>query len=783
MFKNYLLITVRNLRKQKLYSFINIAGLSIGMAGCILILLWVQDELSYERFHTNCESLYRVVNYEKYSGGDELQFCQGPPLLASILKEKYPEITESTRIRRCQAVTVAYDNNRFNEKKLFLTDASFFEMFSFPIAQGNPATLFQDPYSIVVSREMARKYFGAEDPLGKTVRIDNRFDLIVTGVVQNKNLNSHLDFDFLAPMEIIKEFGIELDNWHSWAFHNYVLLERQSDYQIVSQKIENEIQANEPEAIATSFLQPLTDIHLHSQGMWGYGGDGDSRYVIIFTLIAILVLLTACINFMNLTTARSGNRACEIGIRKVIGANRAELIKQFYLEVLILSLGALLISVILVLDVLPLFNNFTAKQIHFDIFGNINILGILVATVVFTAVLAGSYPALFLSRFEPVRIIKGQLTKRGRVGSFRKILVTLQFTLTIALIIGSLIIYQQLNFIRNQKLGFQKDNILIVNLQGDLPGKAETLKNHFLSNPHVKASAASSGHPMGIGASFILSDWDGCQPDQQFLCHMLSVDHDFLNTMKMEMAAGRFFSREFPSDLGKNLIINEAAARMMGMQSPVGMHVGDFSIIGVIKDFNFRSLHEKINPMILYIAPQDYDRLLLRLDDHNAQNAIASLESTWKNNVPAIPFEFSFLNEKMEELYRADLRIEKIINAFTLLLIVIAALGLYGLAAFTAEKRSKEIGVRKVMGASVPNIVILLVKEYTKWVLIASLIAWPLAYFVLAKYLENYAYRIDLQIWPFLLSGLLTLSIAIVTVCYQSLRAAFSNPIDSLRYE
>jgi ABC-type antimicrobial peptide transport system permease subunit len=486
---------------------------------------------------------------------------------------------------------------------------------------------------------------------------------------------------------------------------------------------------------------------------------------------------------MNLSTARAGNRAKEVGLRKAIGAFRKEIIVQFYSESFIISFISLVFSMILVIEFLPLFNSLSGKVLTFDIWTNKSIILLILAVATITGIISGSYPALFLSSFKPVKVLKGTLGLGTKNSLFRKLLVSFQFVLTIMLIIGTIAVNRQLHFVRNQKLGFNKEQVLCVKLQGELNQKLDLFKSELKKNPDVVAVSGVSFPPAQIRRSTIMSEWEGRESDDQFLLYLLAADHDFVKTMQIEMAQGRYFSRQFTTDTSEGIIVNEAAVRAMGMQTPLGKKIFENRIIGVTKDFHFSSLHSKIGPLTIYFDPWEIQQLLVRVHSDDMGQTIKSIEANWNKLAPAFPFEYSFLDEQIDDLYHAEQRVEKVVNAFSLLALLIACLGLFGLASYTAEQRTKEVGIRKVLGASASGIVLLLSKEFTKYVFIANLIAWPAAYLVLKNWLQNFAYRIDLSLWIFIMAGLIALVIAVLTVSWQAIRAAISNPVDSLRYE
>lgn len=780
MYKNYFKVALRNLKKNKLYSFINVIGLALGMACCILILLWVQDELSYDRFHENADRLFRVVDHEVFTNGDFLIFTSNPPALALTLKDDYPEIVNTARYTGRGGRVIKHEDRVFKEDAFACVDPSLFEMFTFPFISGNAETALSDPYGMVITEEMASKYFGTEEPMGKTIRVDNRLDFHITGVIRNIPSNSHLRFSFVIPFQTIQEFGRPNEGWGSFFCRTYVLLDKNADSADVNEKISEIIKQHYDDIFATISLQSIQDIHLHSST---FGGTGDFRIVILFSIIAGFVLLTACINFMNLATARSGNRSLEIGLRKVVGAGRKDIIGQFYGETMLLSFIALLIAIILVHIFLPSFNALSGKQLSIHFAQNLTIFLILIGTAIITGLISGSYPALFLSSFQPVKVLSGTLKAGTKSSVFRKILVTVQFVFTISLIIGTIVMSRQLNFIRNHKLGYNKEHVVCLRLQGDVYRRIDLLKNEFMKDPGVLNSTAVSNLPTAVGSSVALNDWEGRNSDDSFLIYLLSVDHDYLNTLQMGMAEGRFFSRKFPADTADGVIVNETAVRIMGMESPVGKRVQFGRVVGVLKDFHFRSLHRKIDPLMIYSSPRQYRYLMIRIKLGEVSNTIQNIENAWRGLVPEFPFEFQFLDVHFDRIYRSDQRVEKIINTFTFLTLSIACLGLFGLATFTAEQRTKEIGIRKVLGASISRIIVLLAKEFTKWVIVANIVAWPLGYFVMNKLLQGYAYRIKIGWWMFVFSGGMALLISLITVSFQAFKAARANPVEALKYE
>jgi putative ABC transport system permease protein len=782
---NYFKIAFRKIKRQKGYSFINIAGLAIGIACCILILLWVQDELGYDRFHKNVNEIYRVIAEESLPSGEQVQYVPTPPALAPALKEDFTEIVNASRIRPGGRTLVKYGDKLFYEERVIFTEASFFELFTFPFIRGDSKTALSDPFSIVLTEEMAEKYFGEEDPMAKILRIGNQFDFQVTGVIENIPPNSHLRFDFYVPFILLTRFGQDINRWDDNSYYTYVLLQKNVPYQSVKEKISSSIKKHRPVDTHTLDLQPLTRTHLYSNFLFDIGEHGDIKYVFIFSVLASFILIIACINFMNLATARSGHRAKEIGMRKVIGANRKDIIKQYLGESILLSFIALIFAVLLIELFLPAFSSLSGKTLKLDLFSNGQVIFGLIGIAIISGILSGSYPAFFISAFRPVKALKGVLKTGGKSSSFRKILVVAQFAITIALIIGTVVVFNQLNFIKNRKLGYEKEHLLYIPLNGEILRKYEAVKNELLKNPNFINVTLSSDLPTDTVHRWGGLDWPGKNPEDSREIYFYTVDFDFVKTFRIEMKEGRDFSINFPTDKS-NYIVNEKAASVMGLEKPVGQWFSlrgeKGTIIGVMKDFNFKSVRTEVEPLILRIANY-YNYMFVRIRPGHTHEAISFLKRNWKSYSPNFPLEYHFLDAQFDNLYLAEHRLGTIFKYFTFLAVFIACLGLLGLAAFMAEQRTKEIGIRKVLGAKVSGIVLMLSKEFAKWVLIANIIAWPVAYFAMSNWLQNFAYRTSIGIWTFVLSAALALTIALLTVSFQAVKAATSNPVDSLRYE
>jgi len=788
MFGSYIKTALRNLGKQKGYSLINIAGLAIGIACCILILLWVRDELSYDSFHAKADRLYRIVEEQTYTGSDIFKVAVTPAPLAPALIEEIPEITNACRFTTAPRFLISYQDLRFYESGLGMADPSFWTMFSFRLIKGDPETVFTQLNSMVLSKSMAVKYFGDDDPIGKVLRLENMFDLIISGVMEDIPSNSHLQFDFVMPFKLLEFGGQRLDQWGNNSYYTYVELSASADPGFVDTRIRKFITEHHPQSDTTLHLQPLRRIHLHSDYVADVAGLGDIRYIYIFSFTAFLVLLIACINFMNLATARAGNRAREVGMRKVTGASRTNIIRQFLGESVLYALFAFILSLGIVLLLLRPFNNLAGKTLSMGLSQGFGLYAALIGIALLTGIGAGSYPAVYLSSFNPVYVLRGTSLTGPKGQTFRRILVIFQFALSIGLIIISIIIQGQLNFIHNKKLGFDREHVVYTQLGMQTFKFYESFKNEALKDPNVLGITSANQLPTYILNSTSDVSWPGKDPNQEVLFHNTTVTHDYFETMRMEMAEGRMFSREFSTDEKQAYILNQTAANVLGEGSAVGKPFTLWdepgTVIGVVKDFHFKSLNTVMEPLVIRLRPAEpYTYLMVRIKGTDIPATLQSLTKIWDGVSPAFPFDYTFLDESFDRLYRSEQRLGTIFEVFTILAIIIACMGLLGLAAFIAERRTREIGVRKVLGASVRSIVLLLSKEFAILVIIANLLAWPAAYYAMRQWLQNYAYHINLNPLIFLGAGTVALLIALLTVSWQALRAAAVDPVKSLRYE
>ena len=781
MFHNYLKIAIRNIRRYKGYSFINISGLSIGMACCILIFLWIRHEWSYDRFHQNVNAIHRIVaNWPRGNSTDWTWRTQPP--LAHALKTDLPEIEYASRFYTVSGILVEQGQIRFKETIGFI-DPELFSIFTLPLCLGNLETVLSNPHSLVISVTAARKYFGREDPLDKTMIVGDSLIFQVAAVMEDIPPNSVLNCPILIPfhhLETLIGYG-NVDDWGDFGYNTYVLLADHADPLSVNAKLKDylDVRWENPDNDIELTLQPVTRIHLYT-----LGGGGPIVYIWIFSSIAVFILLIACINFMNLTTARSVTRAREIGVRKVVGADRWQLIRQFLSESFLLSLISLLFAlVIVILMARPLANlaELPAESRLIDS----GIIPIFVLITVLTGLIAGSYPAFLLSSIRSVEILKG----RQKFGSllFRKTLTIFQFTVSIILLIGMLLISRQMGYMSRRPLGFVKDHIVYVPLNDDLLKHYEPFRQELLHNPSIAHMTATSSY-VGRSPMWATSGirWEGKEPDGSFSLNIIYADQDFAKTFHLELTAGRFFSREHETD-ATNFILNETAIAGMGVENPVGMELGVSGqrgrIIGVLKDFNFRPLRDQVQPLVIMMQPLYFRYLAIKIGAANVPATLKHIEQKFQRFSPKYPFEYLFLDEVLDRTYRAEQRSRQLLQYFVLLAGFISCLGLFGLASFMVQKRTKEIGVRKTLGASETEIFLLLSQGFVRWVLVANMIAWPIAYFTMNKWLENFAYHTNFAPELFVVAGIIAFGIALMTVGYHAIKAAKANPIISLRYE
>jgi len=771
------------------YALINITGLAIGIACSLLILMWVYHEFSYDRFREHANDIYRVVQEVHFTDHTtKWAITQGP--LGPALKEDFPEVVNFTRFTG-KDFLLSYDSKIYDENVIF-ADGSLFEVFSLPLSKGDPATALSESNSMVLNEAMAEKYFGREDPIGKAITADHQYKFVVTGVLKNIPRNSVFhEMGFFIPFIFGRQLNFSVDRWNNSSFHTLIQLNRGTSAQRFAKKITFYLKTKPTiEKNSLLQLQPLTRIHLDSRYEFDVAHDVNISTLIFFSTNAAFILMIACVNFMNLATARSAKRAREIGLRKVVGARKLDIVRQFFGESILHAFIAMLAALVLVDLLLPVFNRMANQNLSLGILANYKIIISLLALTLITGLVSGSYPALFLSAFQPIRILRGDLQLGPKGTKLRKILITFTFMFAIVMIICTLTIHKQLTFMLNKNLGYEKELLLHIEMRGDLPQKFTEFKKELLLNPDILAVTASSGIPgiWGYRFSNSLWQWEGQDPDEEILMRVVHVDDDFIETFGMDIVQGHIFSKNHITEAaGKEVMVNETAAKIMGMASPIGKQLssGDqkLKIIGVVKDYHLRSLHEKIDPLILLYRPEISRVMFARVGSENIAETVDDIERIYKKWAPGYPFEYHFLDERINSLYDLERRAGKIVGYFALLTVIIACVGLLGLASFMAEQRKKEIGIRKVLGASVRQMVSMLIKEFVKCIIIANIFAWPIAYVAMNDLLEDYAYRIELGIGSFLLAGLLALVIALSTVSYQAFRAALANPVDAIRYE
>lgn len=776
MLKNYIKIALRNFLRHKGYTFINIAGLAIGIACCILIMLWVQDELSYDRFHENADDLYVAT----FSNGSKVT----PTALSDYLKTEYPEIIYTSRYSGQGRNLLKYNDTDIYQEGGVMVDPDFLKMFTIPFLKGNLDKALNDPNSILLSENVAFKLFGTLDPIGQTLTYNTSLDLKVTGVFEDYPSNSHISFQYILPTALAMAYNKNYNTWDVNNLRTYAQLRQNTTVESVDAKITDVVERHRPQDKRPLSLQSITRVHLNP---FNHAG-APILYVYLFSAMAFFILLIACINFINLTTARSSNRAKEVGIRKTVGACRAHLVRQFFGESLILTLIASGLSIGLVLLFLPMFNNLTGKSFTWELLiQQIIVLGIF-GIISLTVIIAGSYPSLLLSRFQPVKVLKGRRLTGAKGSLLRKVLVVLQFSLSIFLILGTLMIFRQVHYLRERDVGYNRDNIVYFGIGARFRNNFDTIKTELLYNPNILNVTLTDIAPYRWQSNAGYGDvqWEG-KTNQQVKMVMMSVDYDYQDTFGLKMAQGRFFSKEYSTDASDAYVVNQAAVRAMEMDDPIGkeLKVWDLSkrIIGVVEDYHFESLHNEIIPMAMRIDPNWHNQTCIRISPHRIPDTLAFLESKWKAIYPEYPFEYRFLDETIENQYRSEQAVGKIVTVFTILALFISCLGIFGLSSYTAEQRTKEIGIRKVLGATVSSIIKHISKEFVLLVVISNVIIWPLAYFLMNRWLQSFAYRITIGWWTFVLTGFVVLVVSLLTVSWQIIRAATANPVDSLRYE
>lgn len=811
MIRNYFKMAWRNLMKHPFISFINLFGLAVGLTCCLLITIYILHETSYDKYNQKANRIYRVTrSFNNPDGAVTLRLSTIAPAFGPLLQNYFPDIQQITRFLPNGKTPVKYEEKLFNEDKLFFADEHAFDVFDINVVEGNPKKALLDPFSVMLSEKIAKKYFGSTDPMNKVIRMNNQFDVKVTGVFKSFPSNAHMHPELMVSFNTLKDSAVygarNLEtNFGNNSFFTFLLLPENYP----AKNIEAQFPAfldrdvhfqGAPAGYKTSTgtklgLQKLTDIHLNSHTDYEAEENGDISRVYIFSIIALIILLIACINYMNLSTARSALRAKEIGIRKVSGAGKGVLIAQFLSESVLITGIALVIALALTYLTLPLLNQLIGQELDFSQIMQLKYILVILITPILVGILSGIYPALFLSTFQPVKTLKGLFKTGGKSITFRKALVVTQFGISIVLIITTAIVFQQLKYMQQAKLGYNKDHVVVLPYYFTSNSQYETYRNELLNNAGILNLGRSSRIPTGRlldsqGAS--AESGDSLQPVTVELKY-LATDYDFLPSYSIQMAAGRNFSRAYATDTA-NFVLNEASVNILGWKTPATAIGKNFmyggvkgKIIGVTKDFHFESMHQKIAPMVMTLPKPDqanrYNQLSIKIDGKNLSGELASIEKAWRHYLPEVPFEYNFLNDNFNKLYVSEQRQGDLFTLFACIAICIACLGLLGLSAFAITQRIKEIGIRKVLGASVSNIVMLLSKDFLRLVIIASLISFPVAWYAMHQWLANYAYRIDISWWIFILAGLIAALIAVLTVSIQAIKAAIANPVKSLRTE
>ena len=794
MFKNYIKVTLRNLTKHKAYSFINISGLAVGLACCILIFLWVQDEWSYDRYHEHADRVYRI-SYGEREGETVERIAFSPFAAAPILTEEIPEIVAFSRLQWHQGLFMI-EEEAFEETDIFYVDPDFFAIFSHEFLAGDPKTALSQSGSAVLPESTARKLFGSSDVLGRILHLREEGDLQVTAVIADVPPNSHFQFRVLISNHRIRQTMSDLyTSWDWIQGWSYVLLRDGAEPDDVARKI-NQVALKHRDEEAAQYasdpdvaLQRITDIHLTSHLLGELETNSSMQLVVVFSLIAVFILLIACINFMNLATARSANRSKEVGMRKVMGAQKGHLIHQFLSETVLTAAVALAVALMLVVLILPAFNQLTSKNLHLDFLSHGTFWGGMAVLILITGALSGSYPAFYLSSFQPIVTLRKTLSSGLRGSAFRSVLVVLQFSVSIALIISTVVIVYQLKFMKHKDLGFDKEQVLVVSMrESRIQQQAGALKQALLRNPRIRRATVSFGIPGRVRVTRGIM-YEGQPEGEHHELEFFYSDYDFARTYGIKIIEGRDFSKEYGSDASGAFLLNETAARRLGWgMDAVGKKIG-FStdemkpVVGIVKDFHFESLRSVIAPMGILLTNERVRQVSLKVDTEDLRETIAFVEETWKTFEPHLEFQYRFADAQFDTLYHSEDRLGRIITVFAAIAIAVACLGLFGLASYTAEQRTKEIGIRKVMGASISGLILMLLKQFLKWVVLSNVIAWPVAYFLMNRWLQEYAYRIEFAWWICPLAGGAALVVTLMTVGYQTMKTTAANPVKSLRYE
>jgi putative ABC transport system permease protein len=802
MFEHYLKTSFRNFWRYRGYTLINLFGLAVGLATCIIIFTYVLYELNYEKFNKDYNDVYRLALKGRFAE-DFFDVAASMPPLPVAVKRDFPEVRSYTRIEKYEENTfLAIDDKKFYVDGFYFVDTSFLDVFTFDLLRGDPATALAEPNSLVLTETIARKYFGEGDPMGKMLRLNDQVSMKVTGVLKDIPANTHLKFTMLASLStLMKEHGQGRynENWGSIFLHSYIRLHHGADAAAFGEKIKLVIrdafgeEAEEYNIELVPYLQPLASIHLHSNLMAELEPNSDISYIYIFSAVAVFILVIACINFMNLSTARASRRSREVGMRKVAGATRSQLIWQFLSESLLLSIICMILAFVMVEAFIPVFSNLTGLELEPYFHRPFTILLVFILTI-FVGFFAGTYPAFYLSSFQPIRAIKGELNRGMKKSILRNLLVVLQFSISITLLVSTWLIYKQMNYISDKKMGFDQENLVIIPLKADrLREQGKTLKEEFAQLPAVKMISLTSSTP-GNGIDGNGYNPEGIDSKSPWIIYTLRADYDFIDVLGMNIREGRKLSKEYGTDT-MAAVINEALVKKLGWEEPLGKkiyHFGDddsvrtfLTVVGVVEDFHFQSLHDVIEPSLIILDREQPDYLAIRLYPGNTGKSIEQLRQKWEEVEHAFPFDFYFMKEEYQELYKSEQKMAGLFITFTILAMLIACLGLFGLALFSIGQRTKEIGIRKILGASVSGLLYLLSLEFSKWIMLSAVIAWPVAYYLVDNWLQSFAYRIEVldYAWIFLASALIALAIALFTIVYHAYQAATHDPVDAVKWE
>ena len=785
MFSNYIKTAFRNVLRNKGFTFINIFGLAIGMTCCIVLFLFVQYERSFDKFHEKSEQIFRVIRKDENKGVID-RFVMTPAPLAPALIQDFPEVQKAIRFAVSSA-EITHKGLRFFER-VFFADSDVFEVFNFPLIQGNSHTALDDPYALLISERMVEKYFSHENPVGQFLTLYGDRNYKIVGILKNLPKNSHLQFDLLGSFKNFHRR--DQTEWGISNYFTYILLSKNASIDNLNAKMPGFVGKYRGKELPAGYklgylFQPLARIHLYSHWRGELEPGTLVSSLFIFSAIGLFILLLACFNYINLSSAQYTNRSLEVGIRKVIGAKRGQLTIQFLIQSFLITTLALPLTILLTEGILPLFNSLSGKNLFVNYSQNLSLLCFVIGIVLFTGFVSGLYPALFISSFQPIKVLKGMFKDSLNVSIFRKSLIVLQFTISTIFIVCTFIMIGQLRYMHAKKLGLNREYVVMIPIhEQEILKRYDTVKNEFLKGKSIVSVSATTFFP---GKTWRQNYWKEGQPENTYpMIRWISVDHDFIQTLGIDLKEGRDFSRDYVNDVGEAYILNESAVKEMEWISPLGKAFKLWKkgeVIGVVRDFHFLSFHSEIEPLVLSIYPDGYEYFAVRIHSEGIPGALSFLKNTWNKIAVEQPFEYHFLDQEFDALYESEMRLEKILGWVSVLSILIAGLGLFALASYAVERRKKEIGIRKILGASAGRLVWLLSREFTIWVVLANALAWPCAYFTMQQWLKNFAYRTNFGLWIFFLSGILVLLIAVFTVSFQSLKAAIANPVDTLRYE